>query len=399
MKKIIVSLCVLGESFDSLAPSGLALRANLRLLYLALALALGCGQIQAATVEAEGRALGDMKTAREQALADALREAVRIGTGVDVLSSTGVSDFTLEYDRILASAFGHVKSYKVLDSGLGPDGIYRVRVSAEVQKGAPEAKNTLALRQLVLLKNSPRLAIRISGPEGQTASALLEESARDLQIQIVPPGTPGDFEITGDLTLRHTGRETLHGSPPQNVFTLQGALRAIKLDTGEVLAIAPFEASRKIPSPLPELPEARQDALERALRPPETDGVPSILGKILARWVTETDLGAIKRLEFSGINSDDFQKIQTDFADTEKVSAVWPREFDSQGLSVLDVETRLDNIGLGQEITKATAGRMKLDRSTENLLAFNASGTGSAAPAAGAQGDAPAGDKPWWKVW
>ena len=172
-----------------------------KLLLHIFVMALFIGQIQAVQVEAEGRAPGDMKTAREMALADALREAVRAGTGVDVLSSTGVSDFTLEYDRILASAFGHVKSYKVLDSGLGQDGIYRVRVSAEVQKGTPEAKNTLALRQLVLLKNSPRLAIRISGPEGQTASALLEDSARDLQIQIVPPGIPGDFEITGDLTL------------------------------------------------------------------------------------------------------------------------------------------------------------------------------------------------------
>jgi hypothetical protein len=123
----------------------------------------------------------------------------------------------------------------------------------------------------------------------------------------------------------------------------------------------------------------------------------AILGKILARRVTETDLGAMKRLKFSGISAEDFQKLQTDFADTEKISAVWPREYDSQGLSVLDVETRLDNMGLGQEVTKATGGRMKLDRSTENLLAFNANGAGTAAPAA--QGDAPAGDKPWWKVW
>jgi hypothetical protein len=41
---------------------------------------------------------------------------------------------------------------------------------------------------------------------------------------------------------------------------------------------------------------------------------------------------------------------------------------------------------------------MKLDRSTENLLAFNSSGSGSTAPAA--QGDAKADDSaPWWKVW
>ncbi len=60
---------------------------------------------------------------------------------------------------------------------------------------------------------------------------------------------------------------------------------------------------------------------------------------------------------------------------------------------MLDVETRLDNIGLGQEVTNATDGRMKLDRSTGNLLTFNASGAGTTV-----QGDA----KPeemkssWW---
>ena len=73
MKKLLLNLCVLGV--------------------------LG-SQIQAASVEAEGRAPGDMKTAREQALADALREAVRVGTGVDVLSSTGVTDFTLAACRV-----------------------------------------------------------------------------------------------------------------------------------------------------------------------------------------------------------------------------------------------------------------------------------------------------------
>lgn len=67
---------------------------------LICALCVLCGhQIFAATeVEAEGRAAGDQRTAREQALADALREAVRVGVGVDVLSSSGVSDFTLGYD-------------------------------------------------------------------------------------------------------------------------------------------------------------------------------------------------------------------------------------------------------------------------------------------------------------
>jgi hypothetical protein len=60
---------------------------------------------------------------------------------------------------------------------------------------------------------------------------------------------------------------------------------------------------------------------------------------------------------------------------------------------VIDVETRLDAMGLG---------RVKLDRSTEKLLAFNASGSKSVPDSAtgAAQGDAKADDSaPWWKVW
>jgi len=65
-----------------------------------------------------------------------------------------------------------------------------------------------------------------------------------------------------------------------------------------------------------------------------------------------------------------YQAIQTDFADMGKTSTVWPREFDSQGISVLDVETRLDNASLAQEVTKATNSRTKLNRSSENFLSF-----------------------------
>ena len=88
---------------------------TIKLLICAICAIIGHNTaIAAETVEAEGRAAGDQRTAREQALADALREAVRVGVGVDVLSSSGVSDFALDYDRILSSAFGHVKTYKVL---------------------------------------------------------------------------------------------------------------------------------------------------------------------------------------------------------------------------------------------------------------------------------------------
>jgi hypothetical protein len=393
----------------------------------------------AATVEAEGRAPGDMKTAREQALADALREAVRVGTGVDVLSTTGVSDFTLDYDRILSSAFGHVKSYKVISSKLGADQIYTVKVKAEVEKGAPDAKNTLALRQIVLLKGSPRVSInvqeQIDGAPAPTkyAQGIMEQTARELQFSLVDVGTASgqeskmaardailgndknaklrsagisqksDFLIEGNIVARYVGKQSFFGSLPQHVFSVGGELRAIRPETGEVVAVTALPGTENVESDLDSKEMAARDVIQKVLSTAgKNQGTPPLFNKILARWVTETDLGAMKRLEFSGISSDDFQKIQTDFADTEKISAVWPREFDSQGLSVLDVETRLDNMGLGQEITKATGGRVTLDRSTENLLAFNANGSKSVPDSAtgAAQGDAkPAESAPWWKVW
>jgi hypothetical protein len=359
------------------------------------------GSLAAVEISAEGRAAGDLANAREMALADALREAVRQGTGLDVLGSTETRDFTLDFDRVLGSAFGHVKSYKVLESRLGQDGIYRVKISAEVEKGAPGAKNKLALRELILRKNSPRLSVRIGGSSGDHATALIEDAARDLQIQIVPPGAPCDFQILGEISLRHNGRQTLNARPPENVFACRGALRAVRTDTGEVVALDTLSDLRNIGSPVLEIPDAANDALERAFRPDDNDGVPPILGKVIARWVAETDLGATKRIQLSGITSEEFQSLSAALAEREKISAVWPREFDSQGISVIDVETRLDNMGLGQEITKATGGRMKLDRSTENLLAFNASGSKSVPDSAtgAAQGEAKSDDKPWWKVW
>ncbi len=107
---------------------------------------------------------------------------MRVGTGVDVSSSTGVLDFTLDYDRILSSAFRHVKSYTV-------------KVKAEVEKGAPGAKNTLALRQIVLLKSSPRVSNaaqeQIDGDPAPTkyAQGIMEQTARGLQFNLVDVST------------------------------------------------------------------------------------------------------------------------------------------------------------------------------------------------------------------
>lgn len=363
--------------------------------------------LAATEVEAEGRAAGDQRTAREQALADALREAVRVGVGVDVLSSSGVSDFVLDYDRILSSAFGHVKTYKILSSGLGQDQIYRVKVKATVEQGAPDAKSTLALRQIVQLKGAPRVSInveeQIDGIANPTkyAQGIMEQTARELQFNLVDAGVArsyesrmakrdeilgnernaklrsadvsqkSDFLIEGNIVARYVGQQSIYGSLPQHVFSVGGELRAIRPETGEIIATAALPGAENVESELESKEMAARDVIHKVLASAgKQGGLPPLFGKVIAQWVAEADLGAMKRLEFTGISNEDFQKIQTALKDIEKISSVWPREFDSQGMSVIDIETRLDNSSIGQEVSKASGGKTTVDHATDNLIAF-----------------------------
>jgi hypothetical protein len=358
-------------------------------------------------VTVEGRAAGDQRTAREQALADALREAVRVGVGVDIMSSSGVSDFALDYDRILSSAFGHVKTYNIVSSGLGEDQIYRVKIKATVEQGTPDTKNKLALRQILVLKGSPRVSInieeQIDGVVNPTkyAQGIMEQTARDLQFNLVDAATvrtyesklakrdeilgndqyaklrsadisqKSDFLIEGKIVARYVGKQSFYGSLPQHVFSVGGELRAIRPETGEIVATSALPGTENVESELESKEMAARDVIQKVLASAgKQGGLPPLFNKVVAQWVTETDLGAIKRLEFTGVSNEAYRKLQASLNDTEKVSAVWPREFDSQGVSVIDIETRLDNSSIEQNIVKVFEGQATVDRATDNLIAF-----------------------------
>jgi hypothetical protein len=152
------------------------------------------------------------------------------------------------------------------------------------------------------------------------------------------------------------------------VFSVGGELRAIRPETGEIVSTAALPGTERVESDLESKEMAARDVIQKVLA--GTGKTSNIFNKILARWVTETDLGAIKRLEFTGMSSEAWQKLQAAMKDTDKISAVWPREFDAQGISNLDIETRLDNPGIEAVVTKATENHYATDRATDNLIAF-----------------------------
>lgn len=332
-------------------------------------------------VIAVGRASGDYRTARDQALADAMREAVRIGIGVDLLGESKIKDFNLDYDRVLCSAFGHVKNYSILEAKLGKDGIYRVKIQADVEKGIPGRKDKLALAQLIQTKGAPRLAFSITNNSEDEATSefsasVLQEIAADLQIPVAKPaddekGNPiADYMVEGRLESKLERTETIGVNPTTRVFTIVCDLKAIDPATREVVAIGVFGADRVHKSTLPSEETAMRDAIKNLLTAPAPSGGMRFFEKLLSRWVAETDLGTVKRLRFTGITAEDYEKIHTTLADTDKVGAVWPREFNSNAISVIDVETRLKNDSLVMALSNVTSTPLTIEKMAQNRIDF-----------------------------
>jgi hypothetical protein len=374
----------------------------------------------ATEVNVEGKAAGDLPHAREEALADALREAVRVGAGVDVLSTTSVKDFNLDFDRVLSAAFGHVKNYKVTWSSLGKDGIYRIKVNADVGAGTPGMNEALALKQIVQLKQSPRVAFKIEEhidgvPDGKGyASGWFEQAAQKMQLQVVDAGAVGgaeakratrdeltgntagaafrragiaqriDFVIEGKINGRYAGTEVLFGALPEHCFELGAELRVVRPESGEVVASVIVPASDKYRSGLQTKEMAAREVLYKSLDGGKgTQGGMALFRKLFARWMVEVDCGGIKQVEFANISSGDFLKVQAGLKSTDKVSAVWEREFDSKAISHIDVETRLSASDLGVEIQKIGGGALELDRATVSYLQFTAKASGGGTPEKG----------------
>ncbi|NOZ75385.1 MAG: hypothetical protein GXO90_08425 [FCB group bacterium] len=100
-------------------------------------------------------------TTRDMALSDAKRNAVEQGVGVIVASQTKVTQSTLE-DVILSKANGFVKNYQELSAAQASDGLWTVKISAEVTDILDElVQDQIALDLLLSWVKHPRFMVMI----------------------------------------------------------------------------------------------------------------------------------------------------------------------------------------------------------------------------------------------
>jgi hypothetical protein len=378
-------------------------------LCLFSALLLVIPNMQAVTVQTVGRAPGDDPAGRQRALADALRLAVEQGAGVELLSKSGVRDFQLVADQIVTGAFGFVRSYKILDSGIGPDGLYRVSISADVEPGEPARGDALALRNLVRQKGSPRVAFIVEeqmedlSPAQRPVKEWLEAAAREMQLNVVSldavraqeariaardgrvsPGQPSsvllrlanevDYIIDVKIAGRALGKSD--GSLPHHRFAVSGTLRSLQPDTGKILAAVPIEGADNLRIYTGDAAAAARQALVQALN--GSPGAQSsaagwmIFRKLLVAWAAEVDLGSLIRVELPIVSGEARDEIIRMLNAKTEIGAVWFRSLDAVSGATIDLESRLPAHDVARLIEKTLRTGAQPDLISAHFVRFAA---------------------------
>lgn len=385
--------------------------------------------LSAVEVEAEGRAAGDAPAARQQALTDALREAVRSGAGVDLVSESQIENFELQFDRTFSKARGYVKKYEVLSAGLTDDGFYTVRIKADVGDTPPPANDTMTFQMMAREHEAPRIAIQIDEQiegvqNGTLATDWLRNTAMSCGLRVVDlnnaQGQGGmlakraetlgrkteaalrkdgvvsacDYIIEGNIVGSSAGTQSFYGSKAGKKYSLGLNITIRDAATGAIV-LTENPASRDIlirnvASDTAAAREAVRQLLEGSKRVADSDSGWKLIRRIFAHWAAEMDLGATIKLEFVGLDLESANKLKAGLEQQTAVGAVWIRSIDAVAVSVLECESRLNSTDLAKVISQLLP-EYGLDRSEKRYLSFR-KGEGSR------EFDASSGDLSLWII-
>ncbi len=353
-------------------------------------------------VSAIGRGPGKDKIAKEQALADALRNAVRHGAGVNILSSTKVTDYILDYDRIFCRAFGYVKSYQINRSYVDKAGLFTVEINALVGQGNPELNDYMSMRQIIAMKGSPRLLIRCAGriknigDSGTLIAGQLREIALKCGFQTVSLSTIKaaenkrvkhdmmsgkldsamyrkagirenfDFVIDAAVNGEYNGASELYGITTRRYSI--GADLAATYPNGNIIAQVALPSKETDIARVLGPEQAARSALMSYLGGEKGRNFRALLMNVLSAWISEFDTGRKLTVEISGIGRKSLDNLITDLRGAVGITAVYLREFDAENKSTIEVNSLLEPFNLSVLLEKTGNGKLKTERVTADYI-------------------------------
>ncbi len=331
----------------------------------------------------------DKTVVREQAIRDALRNAVEQGVGIFVGSTTLVRSHMVDFDKIFTQAAGYVRRYNVINEWTD-NGVFRVKVVAEIGMGKLQS-DLMAVETFKSLVDYP--TIMVIGKESidgslaensrlaQTAiESMLTENGYDLkdraqiealnidkikqatspeEISAVARKLGADIIIDYDAEATFAGEDNIYG---MRTFFYTGVVnyRVIKASTARNIIAGSVRVRRGA--------EGRPSAAQAALHYAGKSAGEKLKAEILRSWASEVlEQGVWIEVKIANVDYD------TAFAFTEtiqkwrNINAVRKPNF-SQNTAIYQVRANMTAPTLAHLLSTQSTPQIKIDEVTQNSI-------------------------------
>ncbi len=313
-------------------------------------------------IVATGMADGTDAKARDEAIDDALRQAVKQGMGSFVSSETLVENMILVEDRIYSETRGYINSYKVIKEKAA-DKYYSVKISAVVRL-SKLGDDLESIGLLIRKKRNPRVMVVLHSREiasswfeyvrdgnrnleNRIESALMRKGfkvvdagqvARKKKVEVALSGNDyssaakiakdfgAEVLISGDVRRTYVNSRHLYG---RNVkfYSNEIRLKAIEADTARVL----YSGSGTKPASAIDYLEPLEEASS------ELTG--EMISGILDQWSKDVYQIASYTVNLSGAGYSDISKLKKELQKVRGFGGMQTRSFQS-GNASLEVKYR-----------------------------------------------------------
>ncbi|MBN2364768.1 MAG: DUF2066 domain-containing protein [Calditrichaeota bacterium] len=354
---------------------------------------------------------GDVAKAEDDAIANALRNAIEQVIGTLVTSEVIVENYQVLEDRIYSQSQGYVESYQVINKNRQGDVILEVTIKALVRKGNIR-DNLQALGLLISRKGKPRImvivdeknmnthyyawSIDMNTTETEIMNTLLDQgfpfvdrdaAMRKIEKDMVVSAMEGD-EYAAQLLATQSGAEVLivgkavskvaprgpAALAQAGMFSCQATmnLRALRSDDGTILATASKQAAAVH---IDELTGGTM-ALQKAAKLAADD----ISSKIIDRWQKDVYSGTSISLRLMNVETySDLIKIKNMLPYYIRgVQNVYQRDFsDNTVLFDLDVRGNANQVAEEMVLKDFNPYKIEVLNVTQNTIIARVSKTNS----------------------
>ncbi len=340
----------------------------------------------------------DLK-AKDEAVAQALRKAVKQVCGTFIQAQTKTENYQAIYDKVLEDTTGYVIEHKVLkvrkdqDAGLT---FVRVRARVSTRKFSHKWSN---IAHTVNQANNPRVVIAIveairwvdgrprwmlGGPG--TVQSKVEDfflsknivlmdrkmakkvSKRDIMLANIKDDTKAiavigaqfkaDVVVTGRATSRYS-RTLVVAETTMYQFVATLNIRAIQTDSARILVSKNYNAT---------ITTLHRGAGElKALAKLTEDSAPKILEAIAGAWRRRANVSRTVQLNIDGMDFTTWKRFKAELDKVRGLQALRLREI-TDAVANIDVEDRYTNENLAERLTELKVTSLEVKEITANRI-------------------------------